>query len=118
MSGVLTILGKCQVLLNAPDAWKNAAEIIPMRKALAQMSRDESLTLQERYDLAMAAEACKHTINAVPLRARLKGYPESKLYGHETLTSKCRAKVVKLAEKFAFKPQPLALGVKHYFAPK
>ena len=110
------LLEKCSALLNAPDACNNAAEIIPMRRALVVMAGDVTLDIPTRRDLLLAAEQCKFTINTMPLREQLKGFPESKLYGHETLTSKCRKPVLKLAKKFAFKPQPLVLGVKHYYA--
>lgn len=111
----MTLLRKCQLLLQKPEPWNNAMEIIPMRKALVQASRDTKLSDQERFDLLSAAEACKMAVNYRPVMAR---DIKPRLYGHESLTAKCRKVVVKLAERFEFKATPLALGVKHYFAIK
>lgn len=115
MSDVSLLLLKCTQLLQKPEPWKNAKEIIPMRKALVLAARDTSLSDHERYDLMFAAEACKTAVNHVPLKERLKGYPESKLYGHESLTAKCGSMTVELARRFEFAPSPMALGIKRYF---
>ena len=115
---VRELLQKATLLVNQAEPWKDATNIIPMRKALVIKSRDAMLDESDRQHLLMAAEACKMAVNHVPLRERLKGYPESKLYGHESLTGKCRSMVVKLARRFEFAPSPMVMGIKHYIATK
>lgn len=112
------LLERAQILVTQEKAYLDGARIIPVRKELVVMSRNEELTIYQRQALLAMAESCKMAVNHVPLKERLKGYPESKLYSHESLTSKCRGIVVKLAERFEFAPSPMALGVKHYFATK
>ncbi len=95
------------------------------RKRLVELSQDESLEYSVRLDASMMQRTLSWMFNSVSgaqikqsnADAR-KEYPESTLYfnsSHDSLTSKCRAKVVQLASSFEFKPQPLVFGIKHYY---
>lgn len=100
------------------EPWLNGIELIPMRKALIQAGREETCTEEERFKLASAANVCKMLLNYVPIHVRLKWHNELNLYSKESLTTRCRKQVVKLAEQFEFKQTPLSLDVKHYLTPK
>jgi len=89
------------------------------RKRLVEITNDPVNDDTVRFNAAELLNQIKWTFNAVYGRGlvdKLKKYPESTQYGSgQSLTTRCRAKVAQLAERFAFKPQPLALGVKHYW---
>lgn len=113
---VIKLLEEYAVVSAKPEPWLNGIELIPMRKVLIQAGRDATCTEEERFKLASAANVCKMLLNHVPVHVRLKWHNELNLYNKESLTTRCRKQVVKLAEQFEFKPAPLTLGVKHYYA--
>ncbi|ABY63111.1 hypothetical protein ST201phi2-1p284 [Pseudomonas phage 201phi2-1] len=90
------------------------------RKRLVEIANDKSIDNTVRINAAELHSQIKWTFNAVygrGLADQLRKYPESTLYDNgQCLTTRCRTKVVQLAERFAFKPQPLVLGIKHYWA--
>lgn len=89
-----------------------SSRYIDYRKKLMVFFRDESLDESLRREAYGMQEQLKATFHAVigaydkRQNAQLKNYPELEKYGKE----------IKLAENFEFKPKPLALGIKHYYA--
>lgn len=115
MTDINKLLEEYAVVAAKPEPWLNCSELIPMRKALIQAGRDDACTEEERFKLAAAACACKMLLNFVPMHVRLKSYHELNLYSKESLTTRCKTAVVKLAEQFEFKQSPLVHGIKHYY---
>lgn len=95
-----------------PEFHGQCARYIEYRKKLMVFVKDETLDESTRREASGLGEHLKFAFHATVgvfdkrMKASLKKYPEATPYG----------KVVKLAAKFEFKPSPLALGVKHYFA--
>lgn len=115
MTDINKLLEEYAVVSAKSEPWLNGIELIPMRKALIQAGREETCTEEERFKLASAANVCKMLLNHVPVHVRLKWYNELNLYSKESLTTRCRKQVVKLAERFEFKQTPLVHGIKHYY---
>lgn len=113
---VIKLLEEYAEVASKPEPWLNGIELIPMRKALIRAARDETCSEEERFKLASAANVCKMLLNHVPVHVRLKWHNELNLYSKESLTTRCKKQVVKLAERFEFKQTPLVHGIKHYFA--
>lgn len=93
------------------------------RKKLAGIASDATLENAVRIDASIVQRTLSWMFNSITgaqmkerISERLKDYPESQLYSpHDSLTSKCRAKVIQMASNFEFKPTPLVLGIKHYY---
>lgn len=92
-------------------------EYYAYRRRLIEIANDQSLDLSIRQDASSIQRNLKWTFNSVYGCGDSNSGKLSELYtGHRTLTTACMNKVTQLAERYAFKPQPLVQGIKHYYA--
>lgn len=93
------------------------AEYHAYRRRLIEIANDQSLDLSIRQDAGSIQRNLKWTFNSIVGSGSGDRSKLSDLYtGHRNLTTACMNKVTQLAERFAFKPQPLVQGIKHYYA--
>lgn len=99
------------------DIRNHPTEYYAYRRRLIEIANDESLDPSIRGDASAIQRNLKWTFNSVVGRGNRNRGKLSKLYtGHHTLTTACMNKVTQLAERFAFKPQPLVTEIKNYYA--
>lgn len=102
---------------NTNDIRNHPTEYYAYRRRLIEIANDESLDPSIRGDASSIQRNLKWTFNSVVGCGGSNRNKLSELYsGHKTLTTACMNKVTQLAERFAFKPQPLVQGIKHYYA--